>query len=63
MLFNKRLRMEGKQYNGMSKNEGVKTYCVDQNERIVSPRGCGKTCNKSKKRKCLLLTDNERKEC
>jgi hypothetical protein len=60
---NKRLRMEGKQYKGVSKNEeGAKTYCVDRNERIVSPRGCSKTCNKSKKRKCLLFTDNERKE-
>jgi hypothetical protein len=28
----------------------------------VSPRGCSKTCNKSKKRKCLLFTVNERKE-
>jgi hypothetical protein len=55
--------MEGKQYKGVWKNEeGVKTYCIDRNERIVSSRGCSKTCNKSKKRKCLLFTDNERKE-
>jgi hypothetical protein len=55
--------MEGKQYKGMSKNEeGAKTYCIDRNERIVSPRGCSKTCNKSKKRKCPLFTDNDRKE-
>jgi hypothetical protein len=59
---NKRLRMEGKQYKEISKNEGVQTYCVDRNERILSPRGCSKTC-KSQRREsiyCLQIMKERR---
>ncbi|XP_071147129.1 uncharacterized protein [Mytilus edulis] len=60
---NKRLRMEGKQYKGVLKNEkGIRTYCIDREQRIMAPSGCTNKCKKSEKRKCQIFEEKEREE-
>jgi len=58
----KRLRMEGKEFQGLKKSEG-KYIETSKSERILTERGCSKRCYKAgKNRNCHLFTDEVRKE-
>ena len=60
---NKKLRMEGKTYKGVLKNEeGIRTYCVDREQRMVAPSGCTNNCKKSEKRECKIFEEKESEE-
>ncbi|VDI78463.1 Hypothetical predicted protein [Mytilus galloprovincialis] len=55
--------MEGKKYKGVLKNEeGIRTYCVDREQRMVAPSGCTNNCKKSEKRECKIFEEKESEE-
>ncbi|WAR25418.1 hypothetical protein MAR_011122 [Mya arenaria] len=57
--LNKSKRMKGEKYLGVQKNtDGVKTYCVERKERLISPSNGTKRCEKS--RQCSLLQEEDR---
>ncbi|WAR08886.1 LOW QUALITY PROTEIN: hypothetical protein MAR_018844 [Mya arenaria] len=51
--------MKGEKYLGVQKNtDGVKSYCVERKERLISPSNCTNRCEKS--RQCSLLQEEDR---
>ena len=59
----KQMRMEGKKYLGTkkSKADGKWDYCVERGERIITPRGCSKRCDKSSSKGCSKFSEEERR--
>lgn len=58
---NKRLRMEGKPYKGMSKEGGKWGFNKERNGRILTESKCSKRCNRlGMVKQCYQLTENDR---
>ncbi|KAK6186042.1 hypothetical protein SNE40_008154 [Patella caerulea] len=56
---NKRLRMEGKKYKGLTEVDGQYTFTIDREERKLRPRECTDRCKKLG-RKCNEISEESR---
>ena len=58
----KRLRMEGKKYMGLKKENGKWSLNVERSERILVERNCSKRCEKSKVKQCVRISEDDRRD-
>lgn len=58
---NKRLRMQGKAYKGMKKEDGKWGFVIDRNKRTLGERNCSKRCATSKVKQCSSFNEDDRK--